>query len=143
VVLWNWNKQSKIVEWKGTEIAARSLGLTLRSVEVLAPEQLDPTLTAILREKPNAMITSSESLTLALRHQISGFALSYRLPMICESREFVVEGDSRATGPAVPIYGDAPHPMSTMVRKPTQEPTVVIREPTATIWYRQSTLSTF
>jgi putative ABC transport system substrate-binding protein len=102
VVLWNSNNQSKIVEWKDTEIAARSLGLTLRSVEVLAPEQLDRAFTAILREKPDALITFSESLTLALRHQISGFALSNRLPMICESREFVVEeglasyGTSRA-----------------------------------------------
>src|SRR5262249_5418279 len=41
VVLWNSNNQSKVVEWKDTEIAARAVGLTLRSVEVRAPEELN------------------------------------------------------------------------------------------------------
>jgi putative tryptophan/tyrosine transport system substrate-binding protein len=55
VVLWNSNNQSKVVEWEDTETAARAVGLALRSVELLALEQLDRAFTTILREKPDAL----------------------------------------------------------------------------------------
>jgi ABC-type uncharacterized transport system substrate-binding protein len=97
VVLWNSNNQSKVVEWKDTEIAARSVGLTLRSVEVHALEQFDRAFAAIVRDKPDALITF-KSLTLASRQQIGRFVLSNRLPMISELREFAIEGGIASYG---------------------------------------------
>jgi putative ABC transport system substrate-binding protein len=102
VVLWNSNNQSKVVEWKDTEIAARGVGLTLRSAEVLAPEQLDSAFAAILREKPDALITFTESLTLLLHRRITSFAIANRLPMISEGREFTVEGGLASYGASRP-----------------------------------------
>jgi putative tryptophan/tyrosine transport system substrate-binding protein len=102
VVLWNSNNQSKVVEWKDTEIAARGVGLTLRSVEVLVPEQFDRAFTLILREKPDVLITFTESLTLASHPRIGGFALSNRLPMISELREFTVAGGVASNGTSRP-----------------------------------------
>jgi putative tryptophan/tyrosine transport system substrate-binding protein len=84
--------QSKVVEWKDTEIAARRVGLTLRSVEVNRPDEFDNTFRAILHDKPDALITLTESLTLAFHQQIGSFVVSNSLPMISELREFVVEG---------------------------------------------------
>jgi putative ABC transport system substrate-binding protein len=98
VVLWNSNNQSKVVEWKDTEIAARAVGLLLRSVEVRALEQFDRAFTAVVREKPDALITFAESLTLTARQQIGRFALNNRLPMISELREFAVEGGLASYG---------------------------------------------
>jgi putative tryptophan/tyrosine transport system substrate-binding protein len=98
VVLWNSNNQSKVLEWKETEIATRAVGLTLRSVEVRAPEELNGAFTTISREKSDALITLTENLTLAFRQQIGNFALSNRLPMITELREFVVEGGLASYG---------------------------------------------
>jgi putative ABC transport system substrate-binding protein len=102
VVLWNSNNQSKVVEWKDTEIAARAIGLTLRSVEVGAPEELERAFTVTMREKPDALITFTESFTLAFRQQIGHFALTKRLPMISELREFVVEGGLASYGTSRP-----------------------------------------
>jgi putative ABC transport system substrate-binding protein len=102
VVLWNPNNQSKVVEWKDTEIAARTLGLTLRSVEVRAPEELDAAFAAILRETPDALITFTESLTIAFRRRIGRFALSNRLPMISELREFAAEDALASYGTSRP-----------------------------------------
>jgi putative tryptophan/tyrosine transport system substrate-binding protein len=102
VILWNSNNQSKVVEWKDTEIAARAVGLALRSVELLALEQLDRALTLILREKPDALIIFTEALTLASHRRIGGFALSNRLPMISELREFAVEGGLASYGTSRP-----------------------------------------
>jgi hypothetical protein len=45
---------------------------------------------SILRDRPDAVITLAESLTLAYRKQIGHFALSNRLPIIAELREFTV-----------------------------------------------------
>jgi putative ABC transport system substrate-binding protein len=92
------NNQSKVVEWKETEIAARAVGLTLRSVEVRAPEELNGAFTTISREKSDALIRLTENLTLAFRQQIGNFALSNRLPMFTELREFVVEGGLASYG---------------------------------------------
>ena len=102
VVLWNSNNQSKVVEWKDTEIAARAVGVILRSVELRAPEELDRAFTATMREKPDALITFTESLTLVFRQQIGRFSLTNRLPMISELREFAVEGGIASYGTSRP-----------------------------------------
>src|SRR6516162_8522340 len=91
-----------VIEWRDTEIAARSVGLTLRSVEVRAPEQLNSAFTAISREKPDALILLNESLTIGLRQQIGRFAVSNRLPMIAELREFAAEGALASYGASRP-----------------------------------------
>ena len=101
-VLWNSNNQSKVVEWKDTQAAAQTVGLTLRSVEAGAPEDLDAAFATILREKPDALITLAESFTLAFRQRIGSFALANRLPMISELREFAVVGGLATYGTSRP-----------------------------------------
>jgi ABC-type uncharacterized transport system substrate-binding protein len=91
-VLWNSSNQSKIAEWKDTQDAARSVGLTLRSYEARSPEELDGALVAIRSELPDAMITFADGFTLAFRRRIGSFALANRLPMISELREFAEVG---------------------------------------------------
>jgi putative ABC transport system substrate-binding protein len=97
-VLWNSDNKSKIVEWKDTQTAAKAIGLTLISVEVRTAEQLEPAFGSILRERPDALITLVEALTLANRERIGHFALSNRLPMISELREFTVIGGLASYG---------------------------------------------
>jgi putative ABC transport system substrate-binding protein len=96
-VLWNSSNPSKVAEWKDTQIAAQTIGLTLHSVEARASGDFDGAFASILRERPDAMITFTESLTLAFRQQIGSFALKNRLPM----------------APAAPICGGAPLHTST------------------------------
>jgi putative ABC transport system substrate-binding protein len=97
-VLWNSDNKSKIVEWKDTQAAAKTTGLTLISAEARTAEQLEPALGWILRERPDALITLTESLTLANRERIGHFALANRLPMIAELREFTVAGGLASYG---------------------------------------------
>jgi putative ABC transport system substrate-binding protein len=97
-VLWNSNNASKIKEWKDAQTAAKNTGLTLISVEARTPEEIERAFGSILRERPNAMITLTDILTLAYREQIGHFALSNRLPMIAEMREFTVTGGLASYG---------------------------------------------
>jgi len=90
--LWNPSNQSKVAEWKDTRIAAQSLGLILVPFEARMRAELETALAAIGRERPDAMIVFTESLTLTLRQNIAEFTFGNRLPMITELREFAILG---------------------------------------------------
>jgi putative ABC transport system substrate-binding protein len=91
-VLWNSSNQSKLLEWKETEAAAKIVGVALQSVEAHASADFDAAFASIAHKRPDAMITFAESLTIAFRERIGAFALANRLPMISEIREFAVAG---------------------------------------------------
>jgi putative tryptophan/tyrosine transport system substrate-binding protein len=97
-VLWNPSNQSKVTEWKDTQIAAQSTGLTLLPFDAQTAGEIDRAFQAIKREQPDALIVLTESFTLAFRKQIGEVAVANRLPMIAELREFVVMGGLASYG---------------------------------------------
>jgi putative ABC transport system substrate-binding protein len=101
-VLWNPTNQSKVVEWKDTQIAAQTVGLVVNSAELRAASELDSAFARILRDQPDALITFTEGLTLALRDRIGQFALGNLLPMIAELREFAAAGALATYGASRP-----------------------------------------
>jgi putative tryptophan/tyrosine transport system substrate-binding protein len=92
-VLWNATYSSKAIEFRETQQAARSLKITLQSVELRSPRDFDGAFVAIAREKPDALITLSDG-PLTLRHQreIVAFTTKHRLPMVSETAEFAEAG---------------------------------------------------
>jgi ABC-type uncharacterized transport system substrate-binding protein len=92
-VLWNATYSSKAIEFRETQQAARSLNITLQSVELRSPRDFDGGFVAIAREKPDALITLSDG-PLTLRHQreIVAFSTKHRLPMVSETAEFAEAG---------------------------------------------------
>ena len=92
-VLWNATYPSKAIVFRETQQAARSLNITLQSVEVRSPRDFDGAFVAIAREKPDALITLSDG-PLTLRHQreIVAFTTKHRLPMVSETAEFAEAG---------------------------------------------------
>ena len=97
-VLWNPSNQSKITEWKETQIAAQSVGLSLHPFDAQTPEELDRAFAAIKGAKPDAMLVLNESFTLAFTRQIGEFAIANRFPMVTELREFAVDGGLASYG---------------------------------------------
>jgi putative ABC transport system substrate-binding protein len=97
-VLWNPSNQSKVTEWKDTQIAAQSAALILLPFDVQTSAEIDRSFPSIKREQPDAMIVLTESFTLAFRQPIGQFAVANRLPMIAELREFVVVGGLASYG---------------------------------------------
>ena len=69
-VLWNPGNHSKVTEWKDTQIAAQFVALNLVPVEAQTPAELDRALTAIERERPDALLAFTEWFTLAFRQKI-------------------------------------------------------------------------
>jgi putative ABC transport system substrate-binding protein len=97
-VLWNSSVQAKVIEWQDTQQPARSVSLTLRSFEARSPEELDGALAAIGRDLPDALLTFTDGFTIAFRQRIGSFALTKRLPMISEVREFADAGGVASYG---------------------------------------------
>ena len=64
-VLWQAAYPGKALEWQATQAAARTLGVTLHSVEVRGPDDFDGAFAAIAREHPDALIVFGDPLTLA------------------------------------------------------------------------------
>ena len=91
-VLWNAGNPAKAIELKDTQAAAVPLGVTLQSVQVRGPNDFDSAFSAIIKGRPDALITFSETLTLGHQKRIVDFAAKNRLPMISEIREFAEAG---------------------------------------------------
>ncbi len=91
-VLWNSANPAKVADWRETQAAARVLRVTLQSREVRGPDDFESVFTAITRERPDALITLDDILTLHYRQRIVDFAAKSRLPAIYALREFVDAG---------------------------------------------------
>jgi putative ABC transport system substrate-binding protein len=101
-VLWNPAYPGKVLEWRATQVAAEALGVTLRSVEVQGPHDFAHAFAAMTHERPDALITLAEPLTIAHRSEIAHFALAHRLPMISQLREFAAAGGLLTYGASLP-----------------------------------------
>jgi putative ABC transport system substrate-binding protein len=101
-VLWNAADRAKAIEYRDTEAAARTLGVTLQSVPMRSPNDFDVAFSAITRGRPEALITFSEPLTLIHQKLIVDFAAKNRLPMISEIREFAESGALMTYGASLP-----------------------------------------
>jgi putative ABC transport system substrate-binding protein len=97
-VLWNSSSPSKSSEWRETEATAKIVGIALQSVEVGAGTDFDAAFASIAHEHPDAMITFADALTISFRERIGAFALTNRLPLISELREFAVTGGLASYG---------------------------------------------
>jgi putative ABC transport system substrate-binding protein len=91
-----------IAEWRDSDAAAIILGLALQPFEVRTPADFEPAFAAIARDRPDALLALTESLTIANRERIAYFALANRLPMVAELREFAAAGGVASYGTSRP-----------------------------------------
>ena len=92
-VLWNPANEGAPLQWKGTQAAARLLGVTLQPLEVKDPNDFPRALSVMTRSRPDALLTFISPLTTAYRPIIVEFATKQRLPTM-----FGVKADVEAGG---------------------------------------------
>jgi putative ABC transport system substrate-binding protein len=78
-------------------VAARALGLTLRSWEVRAADGFDQVFTALNKDRPHGLVVTGGTLMLANLKRIAAFTLKSRLPSI-GYREYVATGGLMSYG---------------------------------------------
>jgi putative tryptophan/tyrosine transport system substrate-binding protein len=81
---------------------ARSLGLEVSHYEVRSLADFDATFSALKRDRAEALLVLTDTLTFSGREQTMRFALENRLPGIYEFRAFVDAGGLMSYGPSQP-----------------------------------------
>jgi putative ABC transport system substrate-binding protein len=100
--LWNPDVRGAVLDYNQTEVAARSLGLQLQSVEAVRTEDLDRAFSAITEQRAQALVVASPNpVTFTNRRRIASFAQSHRLPSMYANRDHVDAGGLMAYGPSV------------------------------------------
>jgi putative ABC transport system substrate-binding protein len=90
------------IGWRETEIAARSLGVQLQSLEVRDPNpDFEGAFSAITKDRANGLLTLSQPLIVVYRRQIVDFAAKRRMPAIFHTEEFIEAGGLMFYGPNI------------------------------------------
>ena len=97
-VLWNAANPALAYPWKLTQAAALELGVTLTSLEVRDPKDIESSFSIMIQERPDALIVLQDALTLQHRKEIIDFAVERRLPGMFVAREWVVAGGLMSYG---------------------------------------------
>jgi putative ABC transport system substrate-binding protein len=100
-LLWNPDARGNLLEYKETEMVARSLHVELQSVELYRAEDLEPALSAVTNGHAQALIVPpGNPAAIARRDQVASFAQRSRLPSIYGVREDVENGGLMSYGPS-------------------------------------------
>ena len=97
-VLWNAANPALAYPWRLTQVAAGELGVTLQSLEVRDPKDIESAFATMIQERPDALIVLQDALTLQHRKEIIDFAIERRLPGMFVAREWVVAGGLMSYG---------------------------------------------
>ena len=88
-ILWDPTRRSSRRRFKEADLAARSLGLKLQSLEVNSRDDIENAFRVVTRVKAQALIPIRSPITVTGRKLISTLAMKNRLPVVYDDREFM------------------------------------------------------
>jgi putative ABC transport system substrate-binding protein len=91
-VLWNGANPYSAIVFKETQIAGRTLGIEVQSLEVRGPDDFDGAFEAARRQRPDALLTVEDPLSFDHRNLIADFTAGQRLPSLHGAKEFAAAG---------------------------------------------------
>jgi putative tryptophan/tyrosine transport system substrate-binding protein len=97
-----WDATIGEVQFRATEMGARSAGVVLQSLPIRRPEDVNETFEHAVREQAHAMVILSSPLIFVERAHIADLALKARLPTISLFNSFPKFGGLMAYGPDLP-----------------------------------------
>jgi len=100
-VMANIGNPSPLLEFREVQAAARTLGIEVAPLEIRRAEDIAPAFAA-LKGQADALYVVFEALMNTNRTRILTFALTARLPIISNNREFVQAGAFMSYGPNLP-----------------------------------------
>ena len=97
-LLWNASNPANRIYERDTGSAARSLNVTMQSVPVTHPGELEQAFAVIERERPNAMIVSGDLILQVHMGRVIDFARRTQLPVMYQNPEQAKSGGLLAYG---------------------------------------------
>jgi putative ABC transport system substrate-binding protein len=99
--IWNPSNHSSATSWRVMQELAPKLGITLRSVELHAPKELNEAINNLKRSQVGALILDSDSATGIVQGDLAAFARQQRLPLLSVFRRVVEAGGLMSYGPSL------------------------------------------
>jgi putative ABC transport system substrate-binding protein len=91
-VLWNAANPYPAIVFKETQAAGRTLGIEVQSLEVRSPDDFDGAFEAAIKQRPDALMTVEDPLTVTYQKRIADFAVANQLPSLQGFSEDVKAG---------------------------------------------------
>jgi putative ABC transport system substrate-binding protein len=98
-ILWNPANQASTASFADSERVASTLNMTIVPVRMANPADVDTALTAMMRDRPDAMLVHPPAPMFEVRGHLMEFAASNRLPTVSSIREMAVAGGLLTYGP--------------------------------------------
>jgi ABC-type uncharacterized transport system substrate-binding protein len=86
---------------KGTEVAARSLGVQLQLVEVRSSDEFDRAFSTMAKERTEALLQFPSTMLFNERRKLVALVMKHRLPAMFHAREFVELGGLISYGASI------------------------------------------
>ena len=101
-ILWDERNPASRLSVAGTESAAKPAGLTIQSVPVRTPAEIEGAFATLIRDRAGALIIVPSPAIFSHRKRFVELATKHRLPTIVGSREYVEAGGLASYGPDYP-----------------------------------------
>jgi putative ABC transport system substrate-binding protein len=98
-MLWNAADLGMTLRYQASEAGAQALGLSVQPLGVREPDDFEPAFAAMQRERPDAILMVTDTLTLLNRQRVFAFAATQQLPAIYEFDSLVRDGGLMSYGP--------------------------------------------
>jgi putative ABC transport system substrate-binding protein len=98
-MLWNATDLGMTLRYQASEAGAQALGLTVQPLGVREPDDFEQAFAAMQRERPDAILMVTDTLTLLNRKRVFEFAAAQQLPAIYEFDALVRDGGLMSYGP--------------------------------------------
>ncbi len=98
-VLWNADDLGMTLRYRAAEAGAQALGIVVVPLGVREPDDFGVAFETMDRDKPDAILMVTDSLTLLNRKRVFDFAAAHRLPAIYEFGSIVRDGGLMSYGP--------------------------------------------
>jgi putative ABC transport system substrate-binding protein len=101
-ILWDERNPASRLSVDGTEAAAKPAGLTIHSVPVRSPAEIEAAFATLVRDRAGALIILPSPAIFSHRKRLVELAMKHRLPTVVGSREYVEAGGLASYGPDYP-----------------------------------------
>jgi putative tryptophan/tyrosine transport system substrate-binding protein len=98
-LLWNVQNPGGAAQFEEAELAARTLGLAISSLDIRIPDELDEALAGAVRKGAGALLVLSDSRTIGHRSQIAAAAVRHGLATMYANKDYVEGGGLMSYGP--------------------------------------------
>jgi putative ABC transport system substrate-binding protein len=98
-MLWNAADLGMTLRYQASEAGAQAMGLRVQPLGMREPDDFEQAFTAMQRERPDALLVVSDTLTVLNRTRVFAFAAAHQLPAIYEFDYLVRDGGLMSYGP--------------------------------------------